>query len=80
MKRESAHYVPADSLTMRAQTIIRDRLDIIIPYDTITSAIYDPLRALEKILELGDTLEFPNGTTVTVTWKPGTNNGGKRYG
>jgi len=70
---ESVHYIPADSLTMRAQEIIKQELDVIIPYRTMAKAIYDPLLVLARILNVGDTFELPNGTTVMVTFKPGQN-------
>ena len=70
---ESKHYTPMDSLTVRAQEIIKQELDIMIPWHTIAKAIYDPMDLFSRILEVGDTFEFPNGTTVTVTFKPGQN-------
>lgn len=78
--KENGHYIPADALTMRAQNIIKERLDTMIPYTVMSSAIYEPLLALAKILVTGDTVELPDGTTLTVTWKPGQNNKGGRYG
>ena len=35
-------------------------------------AIYKPWTDLSNELNIGDTTELPNGTTLTCTWKPST--------
>jgi hypothetical protein len=67
---ESTVFVPADALTMRAQTIINERRGVMVPYDTISAAIYEPLRALCAELTVGDYVELPTGLTLQVTFKP----------
>jgi hypothetical protein len=63
-------FVPADALTMRAQTIIAEKTGITLKYSDISAAIYEPLRALCAELAVGDCVELPTGLTLRVEYKP----------
>ena len=70
-KREPIHYSPFDALVMRAQKSLKDN-GYLVSYYILADAIYDPWNDLSIQLQIGDSLELPNGTTLTCTWKPST--------
>lgn len=39
-------------------------------WEDVSSAVYETLSQLADTLNVGDTFEFPNGTTVKVEFKP----------
>jgi hypothetical protein len=63
------HYSPLDALLVRAQ-IVLDKAGHKVKYDDMTDAIYGPMLELERLLNVGDSIELQTGLTLTVTFKP----------
>ena len=61
---------PYSALTMRAQIILQS-LGHNIPYHDLEEAIYNPAVELARELNVGDTMSFPNGSEMTMTYKVG---------
>ena len=68
--KDHSHYSPAEAMCFRAQDIIKQEMDIVIPWRVISKAIFGPLTDFARMAEQGDTVELPPGAVLIMAFKP----------
>lgn len=62
---DMTHYSPASVIVARLQQ------DLGLDYGPVSISVYGTLLDLGMILKIGDSIETPDGTMLTCTFKPG---------